>query len=879
MSTVHFPLRESRATPQTESNYFALGGKVTTVFARTSELQRIVKLVSAGTSVEIVGTRWSGRTELLRQVHRTLTTVGVPIVTVRGISGSLPLEAIRSAIPATSPAARSESASPSGLIHRLATQLEEGPSVVLVDDGNLLDEQSWVALETVHKRTGIPIVAVSLRSITVSPADHRLIKFAHPVVKITLGELKLETLHDLLEARLGSAISPSASARIHTKSSGIPGFALAIADGAVSSGLLKQQGDVWQASEHLWSEDLIGAFEALLYTYDAETREAVETLTIVGAVPVATAAKLIGQQRLEILEGHSLVKLFAIRDHHMVAVSPPGIADYFSRLPLSTHRLRMMEQVKKVIGVDGQTQLASVLSDPGDTIPIDAVQLPLVGRMLSESHKLGLATAWRNWERSHSVTDAMRVLHLELTGECSDERLSSVVANVDLRGVPATVELEFRYLHSRLLVLHERDEEEVVEALTSTTPDYPHAVALSAVLLATQMETSGIQPHIERRLRELCETEGVDGSLSRAVLAAALALSSRAHEAFEFIDEIADPFVARLVDVVRGLALFGSGRFIEALEWSAEQVNTAIASGDRTALACHTYVATISSGVLGRYDEASAWGDVALITNVRSAPMLFSPDRALMHALAIIATRAARPMAAQGFIERAELFTGRSEALPFGSLEAVEASAMQADGDARGASKRYRRLAVRLRDAGYELAADTTTMLAVNSGLDEVESQAFRKRAGQIGGALYIAYLDARSAIRHKDPDALVRAAHELHDQQATDEALRHLTHAAKLFRDSGDQQRSTELRAEIQSIISGDPSTSRAATDHVESNWGFTRREQEIVTDIAGGESNLDIARKYAISIRTVETHIRNIRRKTGVLDRGDIGLFSPAN
>lgn len=68
-------------------------------------------------------------------------------------------------------------------------------------------------------------------------------------------------------------------------------------------------------------------------------------------------------------------------------------------------------------------------------------------------------------------------------------------------------------------------------------------------------------------------------------------------------------------------------------------------------------------------------------------------------------------------------------------------------------------------------------------------------------------------------------------------------------------------------------------------SSQGLTPREREILAMIAIGLSNKDTARRLDLSVRTVETHRLNIRKKTGARDRRDLihvarrmGLFATA-
>lgn len=78
------------------------------------------------------------------------------------------------------------------------------------------------------------------------------------------------------------------------------------------------------------------------------------------------------------------------------------------------------------------------------------------------------------------------------------------------------------------------------------------------------------------------------------------------------------------------------------------------------------------------------------------------------------------------------------------------------------------------------------------------------------------------------------------------------------------------------------DPASRKAA---VPSAQGLTPREQEILSMIAIGLSNKDVARRLDLSVRTVETHRLNIRKKTAARDRRDLirvaqrlGLFAAA-
>jgi DNA-binding NarL/FixJ family response regulator len=54
--------------------------------------------------------------------------------------------------------------------------------------------------------------------------------------------------------------------------------------------------------------------------------------------------------------------------------------------------------------------------------------------------------------------------------------------------------------------------------------------------------------------------------------------------------------------------------------------------------------------------------------------------------------------------------------------------------------------------------------------------------------------------------------------------------------------------------------------------SFGLTNRETEVLRFICSGFSNKDVARRFQLSVRTVETHRLNIRKKTGAARLRDL-------
>ena len=62
------------------------------------------------------------------------------------------------------------------------------------------------------------------------------------------------------------------------------------------------------------------------------------------------------------------------------------------------------------------------------------------------------------------------------------------------------------------------------------------------------------------------------------------------------------------------------------------------------------------------------------------------------------------------------------------------------------------------------------------------------------------------------------------------------------------------------------------ARTDPVDIPFALTEREKEILSLVASGERDADIAEQLYISIRTVRSHLDRIRDKTGRRRRADL-------
>lgn len=847
------------------------------MYTRNPLVQRIVRHVIDGTSVSVVGQHWSGRTELLKQVNTALRSIGLATLQLRGIEHARPLDAFRAALPPV-PQLRRTDGDPTQELPRMVTELlSEGPAAILIDDIDQLDDASWALLEQLHKSHGTPIVAATESRGNIDPDEKLLIRKASPVVKLTIDELPLDLVHDLLEARLDGRVASSLSGRVHMKSGGLPGFVLAIADTAKRRGKIHRSGEVWHDGVELWSDELEGAFESLIYRYPEDVREALELLVMAGPIPVAQAATLIGQERLEELEERGLVRLFHAGVSPRVTVNPPGISDYFRHRPETVKSLRLRAELEERLGQEATFGLADPPALPrqfADVIPQSEV--PLLARAFRDRYESELVQSWEVWRGEPTLRAGIRALELRLTGESSDEEIRALLADTPTDDGSVEERLFFRYLHSRWLVTQEAPFDEIEAALQSHD-DLGHPAAIEALIAGARAERDEISAESLSRIDELAALPGVDGQVAGLILIAMHALggsSERALAQFDRLDE--SGWVARFAAPLRGLALITSGQPQRALEWASAQLTIARERFDRSAMVADAYIAVMALLTMSRYADATAAGSIVASGQFQAANLPFGPDRALMNALALAARRSGRSGAVGSLIERGASYGGRSDALPMGAAGFPAAMLTELEGTPEQIGAAYRALADELRDRGYSFSAAGSNILALLVDFDPQAAAEKRDRVADMGSEVFLAYLDARLAHHAQDPLALVHAARRLQAEHANDSALKYFTAAARMFREAGQENDASEVREEIAALMaSADPATATAVSD-LETSLGFTQREREIIDLVAEGLNNPEIARALSLSVRTVETHLRNIRRKSGALERDEIGEFS---
>lgn len=865
---------------------------------RGPEAQRIVELVMNGTSVEIVGVRWSGRSEVLRQVRGVLGDRGLNVLNVVGTASHSPLEALRVALPpAYRKTAADEGGTPAAISDALARYLSGGRSVVVIDDADLLDAASWSSLIQLHRLLGCPIVASTLRRALRDPSDHLLIKAAHPVVQIALDALRLDALHALLEERVDGSLAPSVSALIYTESAGIPGLAVALLNGALAHGLVWRSGDQWVAGPTIWSDDARGAYESVLYSYRPEVRDALELLAAVGTVDIAAAWILLDTQMVEELEDNQLLRVAEVGPdrHAVVAVHPPGLAAYFLNQPPSARRRRIMDQAAERLGrgdgrldagarelllsrlLPGLTSQPRIESSPS---PLQLADVPVISRMFAEAFDLQLGAARAEWKRDGGLRAAVRYLGLLLTGPSDPQEVHDLLGTLSQRFYGSSddheSELTLRHFHSRWLLAQGATVDEAIQPLSEkVAPGFAHAETLDTLARVVRWEIHGLDPEYESILSARAAAGGSGADIAGVLLAACHLLSGRVGDCLTLLDLMEDdvaPWSRVGVVLMRGLALYASGELQELIDLATTGAQQSIAALDRVGFAAYSYLGALAQLAFGDLDEAQDALAVLLSTGISAKNLYFSPDRAVLVLMAVISTRSGHEGAASGYREHAQRIQGTSIGMLLGDSRWAEAFSVAASGATKIAAGIFADMIHDARRRGFHLSADITALASLYVHYDPDLAAQIGDQGTRLGGAMYVAFLEARAAAYDQDAQRVEQAARALLENGVPGEALKYYNIAAHLFKEQGEFGRAAQARTIAREI--SDANANRTRRRRPASL--LTPREIEIVQLIAGGMSNGQIAAKLVLSVRTVENHIRNIRRKTGASSRGEITVLS---
>ncbi|WP_425955796.1 LuxR C-terminal-related transcriptional regulator [Xylanimonas sp. McL0601] len=852
-----------------------------------------VKHLVAGTSVDLQGLPGGGRTLLARAVAAELEDAGWQVVQAHGILGlrERPLEALAVAgLMARQGAPQGPTTAVSAAVQGILAAVRGGGTLLVVDDVDDLDEISAGAIAAAHAMTPFALLTTSRHTPRALRSPTRISASVQPGVTLEVPPLGYVDTQTLLVEALGGPIESAAVSRVFSASGGLPGLALALAEGARLHGSLRLSGGVWAAGAEMWTPGMVRAVDPLLQRVSPEGVDGLHALALAGTLDVTTARRLMPWEVLEELDGYRLLR-FVPRDEKMlVSLFPLAIVEYFRHLGVGAGHLKVDEAVTSAFGGTATQRPVTVLAPWRLTGPADAgggTRPPvgsaveadiIVNRLLQEQWHRELLVRRTEWEQAPTPRTAATLVRTMLVTGAEAEAVLAVREATPRTGDTREL-VAFDDWYALFLGAVEHNLEWVHAVLEQTRVDADEWVELIdgieafIVLLVDHAPDPDDLPPMASLADGDVDTREIVGTV-RAELLLAQGRSAEALELIESLGEVTSTF-AQARRTSRPWALLLEARLDEALAEAQDMLAAARHSHDVEGIVGAAYVAAQVLTNRGRIGELRILLGSVLSSGVLSA--LERPQQvALLSMAAGLAADEGRTTTARTLAQQALALRTGPGPFPLGSptlaiarLDGAELPPLQAR--ALAADRLWAETETLL-ESGYRMSGYVCGMLAVVENPTPERGAVLADVAAEITAPL-VRYLDRFvTALCDGDPEALIAVADRHADAGLVWTATRAYTAGLSALRASGAAARAAEVHEEARRRLEvwGDEAAAglRSAAEGAE----LTAREDEIARLAASGMTNQDIARRLLISVRTVENHLHRVFRKLGVDNRTEM-------
>ncbi|RKQ89880.1 ATP/maltotriose-dependent transcriptional regulator MalT [Mycolicibacterium mucogenicum 261Sha1.1M5] len=853
---------------------------------RNHNANAICEDVRRGKHVEVVGAHGSGKTTLIQRVQNTLQQDGWIVHSVQGQASfaNHPLTALTVAGLVNAPELRPQpfAALLAAAVSDLAAKLPRGRSALFVDDWQQLDDASWGVIQAAAKRNSVPLVCTRL------PVDHpggsasRLSPLAGSEVReVRLRPLTFVELEQTLKQHLNGAIAPNTLSRIYAKTGGSPGLALALVDAATQVDKLRVVENEWHGAADLWNDTLAALARTLIDRLDGEYRDALEVLSLLGAVSVSRASELVDLRVLERLEDHGFIQLVPVDGENVVSVEPPLLAEYFRHEANHVRRFRLAKALESIPhpaqGAWGSQQLELEYDRPAQLV-----------RLAHERIREEQFTAGQEWRDTPTLRSAARAVRaLTLGIDRYGEEVAAIIA--EAQQLTATEEEAFDWACSLADVCIARDGDvaAAIAALTgSMAAAGPYASALSARAAqlalvyfgdATQARScprpaADAPPRVHA---ELLATQGMLALVEGNVGASKVMFEER-RELLESVPD-ATPDDAT-VEIFEGYAAYLSGDVAATIVRCLERFHEAVANLDVVSVIARGSLCATLLLLEGRHREASS---VIAHTHMLGAPGTLPAFTrlSLATASAVLATRQGRKSAGDRTPPVHPWLHDIAVPLPGVSPQWAAVQALTSSGKQHDAAALAEQVGNTYWNQSARVAAAYAYLGALEAEPTHERLAALLPRLQQVTApavALVVEHTAARIA---GDAPALADLAEVFAQQQRYSFAISSLRLAAEISRQSGEPAETAALERRLTELTKNLPTGQYDPRRGAKVVAELTSRELRIARLAQSGLSNQQIASDLVLSIRTVESHIYRIMRKLDIDRRADLAEYFAAD
>lgn len=845
------------------------------IVGRESSLAVAESLIRVGASIDVVGGRFSGRSAFLTALQQRLAAEDWHVVHVRGVASlrQHPLAAMHLA-GIGGPADAKTTSTIQSTADALRRATNEPKSVLFLDDWDDLDESSWGVAELIRRSTGLPIVLSRLQGLRARHTPSGLAASTlEPSYVIEMTPIRFEELELAMTNHIGGPIDAGTMSRIYAKSGGIIGLARSLVDAAMREDRMTKSPSGWAAVRDLWSPGLAGVVEGHLENLGDDARDALEIIALVGLADVDTVRKLISWETLELLEERTMVKFVASGTRQLVSVVPPLLVEFFRHQPLAARRIRLTELIVARLGSDSQANimvanLEQIAPDVGDA---DA----LFVRLLRERARTRRIVAGAEWTENPKPRTAANYITALLQGDEGLSAVEEVLAKTESDIGDRAGRAEYAVIRAEWLALVNHDLDAALQLLADEAPQLgEHGRILDAASVRLETMLRGVPDDFPSRLEV---TDGLPEPVTAALLETqmlvlvAQARFADARRAFDVVGKARATNAGSRANQLFGWVLLGEGRFAEAVRWASRGLDESNGLLDIDGTFAHGFLLALASTFEGDYDEAERVLDT-LFAIGDASPLLEHTHLGLLSIGSVIAFRRGNISLAERNLTDLDNLAVSTGPLPGQTSAWPRAQHLAFVGGPKSASSELWKAGQKAWDDGYRFAA--LLMLLTSS---EIEASArhlkdLASKLAEVDGDFLpslFEFIDAREA---EDAPRLLAAADLLGNTGRPGVALNALRMAVEFARASGDRTTARAAEMKRQTLLESMGARQIDTTRFLATAVVLTEREMEIATMIADGYPNPDIAVRLVLSVRTVESHIHRILRKTNLVNRAEL-------
>ncbi|GAA5051294.1 DNA-binding CsgD family transcriptional regulator/predicted nucleic acid-binding protein [Thermocatellispora tengchongensis] len=769
---------------------------------------------------------------------------------------------------------------------------DSSATVLLIDDIHLLDATSAVLLRQLMD-AGVAFLLGTVRSGGPPDTIVTALSGGDAVHQVDLAEFERPEVEILLERVLGGPVGSSTVSQLFTASGGNPLYLRELVAGAVASGALASDGELWEMTSGPLSgtrrlRDLI---RSRLSAAPPSSRPVLDLLALCEPLSMARLAQEAAPSTLDRLEQEGLIVVGRERRRTVVRLAHPLYGEVRRADMTAVRRRETLLRHIALLRESGARRRE-------DAIHLATCQLAATGTadtaLLAQA--AALATHAREYQRALSLLQAvpqdqydvrLRLLLGKTLYEAGQfARAEAVLSEAQglAREEPEVVSVAFLRIQNLSwgLGTSYRNLLDIIgDARRHVTTPLGRdvlQVAEAAGCFAVGEFARSIALLEPLRLRDGQRPDVMTWLVAVTTMSAALSFTGRGEEAVDWarraiaVSEAVDAETYSMTTheaahaSILSLALTESGRLREARSVSSLAHDTVVQENAGTEHKLLAFHLGRAAWLAGHPAQARRWyAELARASR---------PHTAILLPMAL--TGLAASAALQGDLEAAEAALaehGRlTRPVPVPEEQLGHAWVLAAKGEL---SQARALLTAAAREAGdrrqLSFEAILLTDVARLGGARDV-AERLAEIAEESGGHFYRVRARLAAAFAAQSPGDLLSVAEELETIGADLMAAEAAGTAAAILRRTGDPRaaQAADLRARSLAARCEGASTPALAIEATTAQ--LTRREREVALLASQGMPSKEIAAKLTVSVRTVDNHLRQVYMKLGIATRREL-------